>query len=191
MSPFATALKVGTTACILTLLEEGKFPRGLILQDAVVATREFRINLMAHGRWNWKMAKLPEHSKSNGASSRPPESTCKGETARLIGYLRVGVFVLDSFATNPTRLSAVSIGLQSDGCWRSSRKQSPFLGMIRGYSVSIWNITTSIHRVAFFFQVKAGNGLPIGTKAFGSRMPAIDHRPIRGGGSFAGCRLVP
>src|SRR5256886_4292620 len=39
MSPFATALKVGTTACILTLLEEDKFPRGLVLQDAVVATR--------------------------------------------------------------------------------------------------------------------------------------------------------
>src|SRR5438067_10721650 len=34
MSPFASALKVGTTACILTLLEEDKFPRGLILQDA-------------------------------------------------------------------------------------------------------------------------------------------------------------
>ena len=27
MSPFATALKVGTTACILTLLEDGQFPK--------------------------------------------------------------------------------------------------------------------------------------------------------------------
>src|SRR4029077_9295550 len=33
MSPFATALKMGTTACLLTLLEEDKFPRGLILED--------------------------------------------------------------------------------------------------------------------------------------------------------------
>jgi len=40
MSPFANALKVGTTACALTLLEEGRFPRGLILEDAVVSTRE-------------------------------------------------------------------------------------------------------------------------------------------------------
>src|SRR6185369_15826197 len=49
MSPFATALKVGTTACILTLLEEGKFPRGLILQDAVVATRE--VSHQPDGPW--------------------------------------------------------------------------------------------------------------------------------------------
>ncbi len=40
MSPFANALKVGTTACVLTLLEEGHYPRGLTLLDAVMATRE-------------------------------------------------------------------------------------------------------------------------------------------------------
>src|SRR5437868_13474708 len=40
MSPFANALKVGTTACILTLLEEDKLPRNLVLADAVQATRE-------------------------------------------------------------------------------------------------------------------------------------------------------
>jgi proteasome accessory factor A len=40
MSPFATALKMGTTACILTLLEEGLLPDDVILHDAVVATRQ-------------------------------------------------------------------------------------------------------------------------------------------------------
>ena len=40
MSPFATALKVGTTACVLTLLEEGLLPANIILHDAVQATRE-------------------------------------------------------------------------------------------------------------------------------------------------------
>jgi proteasome accessory factor A len=40
MSPFATALKVGTTACALTLLEENLLPTHLILRDAVLATRE-------------------------------------------------------------------------------------------------------------------------------------------------------
>ncbi len=40
MSPFATALKVGTTACVLTLLEEGLMPPDIILHDAVQATRE-------------------------------------------------------------------------------------------------------------------------------------------------------
>jgi proteasome accessory factor A len=40
MSPFATALKIGTTACVLALLEDGKLPRNLILNDAVQSTRD-------------------------------------------------------------------------------------------------------------------------------------------------------
>ncbi len=40
MSPFANALKVGTTACILTLLEAGLLPNDLTLLDAVQATRD-------------------------------------------------------------------------------------------------------------------------------------------------------
>jgi proteasome accessory factor A len=40
MSPFATALKMGTTACVLTLLEEGRLPENVILHDAVIATRQ-------------------------------------------------------------------------------------------------------------------------------------------------------
>ncbi len=40
MSPFATALKVGTTALVLTLLEEGNLPDDVILLDAVLATRQ-------------------------------------------------------------------------------------------------------------------------------------------------------
>ncbi len=40
MSPFATALKVGTTACVLTLLEQELMPLDVILHDAVLATRE-------------------------------------------------------------------------------------------------------------------------------------------------------
>jgi proteasome accessory factor A len=40
MSPFATALKVGTTSLILTLLEENNLPDDVILHDAVMATRQ-------------------------------------------------------------------------------------------------------------------------------------------------------
>ena len=40
MSPFAAALKVGTTACVLALLESGKLPRNLVLNDAVQSTRD-------------------------------------------------------------------------------------------------------------------------------------------------------
>jgi len=39
VSPFATALKVGTTALVLTLLEEKILPPDVVLRDAVVATR--------------------------------------------------------------------------------------------------------------------------------------------------------
>jgi proteasome accessory factor A len=40
ISPFATALKIGTTVCVLTLLEEGHLPDDVVLSDAVVATRQ-------------------------------------------------------------------------------------------------------------------------------------------------------
>src|SRR5436853_5430075 len=40
MSPFATALKIGTTACVLTLLESSRLPNDLTLADAVQTTRE-------------------------------------------------------------------------------------------------------------------------------------------------------
>src|SRR5436189_3956311 len=40
MSPFATALKVGTTSCVLSLLEEGRLPKNLSLSDAVQSTRD-------------------------------------------------------------------------------------------------------------------------------------------------------
>lgn len=40
MSPYATALKIGTTHLVLTLLEEGRLPRHVLLQDAVIATRQ-------------------------------------------------------------------------------------------------------------------------------------------------------
>src|SRR2546421_11325819 len=89
----------------------------------------FRINLMAHGQWNWKMAKLPGHSKSNGASSRPPESICKGETRRLIGYLRVGVLFSTPLQPTQTRLSAVSVVFYNDGDFGRSRKGVAFLGV--------------------------------------------------------------
>lgn len=39
MSPFATAMKVGTTHLVLTLLEENRLPHDVALQDAVLSTR--------------------------------------------------------------------------------------------------------------------------------------------------------
>jgi len=104
MSPFATALKVGTTACILTLLEEGKFPRGLILQDAVVATRG--VSHQPDGPWPVAL----ENGETAGALEiqwRFLEAAGKylqGRDPEIDWLLESWSFVLDSFATNPDAL---------------------------------------------------------------------------------------
>ena len=54
MSPFATALKVGTTSLILTMLEQGTHLHGVLLQDAVLAMRE--ISRLGTGRGVVRMA---------------------------------------------------------------------------------------------------------------------------------------
>ncbi len=54
MSPFACALKCGTTALVLTLLEEGWLPAGWALDDAVQATRD--ISRDATRQWRVTLA---------------------------------------------------------------------------------------------------------------------------------------
>ena len=49
VSPFATALKVGTTSLVLTLMEERKLPENVILRDAVLATREISRDATGRG----------------------------------------------------------------------------------------------------------------------------------------------
>lgn len=61
MSPFATALKVGTTACVLALLEEGRLPKNLSLSDAVQSTRD--ISRDQTGTWIVRL----ENGKTIGA----------------------------------------------------------------------------------------------------------------------------
>lgn len=40
MSPYAAALKVGTTSLVLTMIEEGLLPPDVVLHDAVISTRQ-------------------------------------------------------------------------------------------------------------------------------------------------------
>jgi len=49
MSPFACALKLGTTALVLTMLEQGILPEEVILRDAVLATRQISHQGIARG----------------------------------------------------------------------------------------------------------------------------------------------
>src|SRR6202790_3305241 len=61
MSPFATALKIGTTACVLSLLEDGRLPKNLSLSDAVQSTRD--ISRDPTGAWIVRL----ENGKTIGA----------------------------------------------------------------------------------------------------------------------------
>ncbi len=61
MSPFANALKIGTTVCVLSLLETGHLPRNLVLNDAVQSTRD--ISRDADGDWTVDL----ENGKTIGA----------------------------------------------------------------------------------------------------------------------------
>ena len=61
MSPFATALKIGTTACVLALLEECRLPKNLTLIDAVESTRD--VSRDPTGAWLVRL----ENGKTIGA----------------------------------------------------------------------------------------------------------------------------
>ncbi|HEY5753928.1 MAG TPA: proteasome accessory factor PafA2 family protein [Chthoniobacterales bacterium] len=54
MSPFATALKIGTTSLVLDMLEDGRLPGGCELRDAVSATRHLSRDV--EGDWQVEMA---------------------------------------------------------------------------------------------------------------------------------------
>ena len=104
MSPFATALKMGTTACILTLLEEGLLPNDLTLLDAVQATREVSRDPTGAGSVEL------ENGQTIGAldiqwrlHELATQLSRRRETRRPIGYSRAGVTRSMPCLTNPRR----------------------------------------------------------------------------------------
>jgi proteasome accessory factor A len=104
MSPFATALKLGTTACVLTLLEEGRFPRGIMLDDAVVATRE--LSHRPNGPWNVRL----ESGKTIGALAvqwrffEAARNHLQGRDAEIDWLLESWSYVLEALESNPEAL---------------------------------------------------------------------------------------
>jgi Pup-ligase protein len=104
MSPFANALKVGTTACVLTLLEESRFPRGLILEDAVVSTRE--VSHSPDGPWLVRL----ENGKSVEALDvqwrflDAAGRYLQGRDPEIDWLLESWSFTLESLRTNPMAL---------------------------------------------------------------------------------------
>jgi hypothetical protein len=109
MSPFATALKIGTTACVLSLLEEGRLPRNLVLTDAVRSTRD--ISRDSTGRWIVDL----ENGKTIGAldvqwqfydlaQKHLRETAPKAFGAETDWLLESWSFVLEALEQNPQSL---------------------------------------------------------------------------------------
>ncbi len=104
MSPFATALKIGTTACVLSLLEDGRLPRNLILTDAVQSTRD--ISRDASGRWIVDL----ENGKTIGALDVQwqfydlAQKRFRNRNAETNWLLESWSFVLEALERNPYSL---------------------------------------------------------------------------------------
>src|SRR6195256_3890361 len=109
MSPFATALKIGTTASVLSLLEEGRLPRNLVLADAVLATREISRN--PDGKW---LVEMDDGSHRDAldvqwqfydlAQRHLRETATKAFGAETDWLLESWSFVLEALEQNPHSL---------------------------------------------------------------------------------------
>ncbi len=177
MSPFATALKLGTTACVLTLLEEGKFPRGLVLDDAVVATRE--LSHRPDGPWTVQL----ENGTVVGALDvqwRFLEAAARhlqGRDAEIDWLIESWSFVLESLTNNqPALIGGVD--------WITKRWLLESFIKEEGLS---WNdpwllsLDLEYHNIdparGLFFGVKSGKRIAdwnesVRSKSAGSRPPA-------------------
>ena len=104
MSPFANALKIGTTACILTLLEAGRLPNDLTLADAVQTTRAISrdpshawIVALENGKTigaldiQWRLHALARHHLA-------------GASEEIDWLLESWSYTLDALASKPTAL---------------------------------------------------------------------------------------
>lgn len=175
MSPFAAALKVGTTACLLTLLEEGSFPRGLILEDAVTATRE--VSHRPDGPWLVQL----ENGKTADALDlqwrflNAAVQYLQGRDAEFDWLLEAWRFVLESLEANPQALIG---GVD----WITKRW---LLEMFAESEKLDWDdpwllsLDLEYHNIdpdrGLFFQVKAGKRIRDWNESV--RIEAAAHRP--------------
>jgi proteasome accessory factor A len=104
MSPYATALKIGTTACVLSLLEENALPRNLVLADAVQSTRD--ISRDVSQKWIVQL----ENGKTIGALDvqwqfhELAQRRLRNSSAETNWLLENWGFVLEALEQNPESL---------------------------------------------------------------------------------------
>src|ERR1700720_346263 len=104
MSPFANALKIGTTATVLSLLEQRQLPRNLVLNDAVRSTRD--ISRDPTRKWIVDL----ENGKTIGALDVQGQfhhlarRHLRGKDPETDWLLETWSFVLESIEQNPQAL---------------------------------------------------------------------------------------
>ncbi len=104
MSPFATALKVGTTALVLTLLEEGTLPEDVILLDAVLATRQ-----ISHEGTGAAVVQLDDGRTRSALDIQreflaQAQRSLRGRDAETDWILETWAYTLDALCTKPELL---------------------------------------------------------------------------------------
>ena len=104
MSPFANALKVGTTSLVLTMLEQGSTPSGVLLEDAVLSMRE--ISRLGTGRGAVKLAdgRTCDALDVQFRYLEHAETLFAGEDEETDWVLENWRFTLDALATQPELL---------------------------------------------------------------------------------------
>lgn len=104
LSPFACALKCGTTSLVLTLLEEGWLPAGWALEDAVHATRA--ISRDATARWIIRRAEggTCDAMDVQRAFLGAAEKRLRGQDAETDWILDQWNFTLDCIRAKPEAL---------------------------------------------------------------------------------------
>jgi proteasome accessory factor A len=104
MSPFATALKIGTTACVLGLLEEGRLPRNLVLSDAVQSTRDISRDPTLRGVVDLENGKTIGALDVQWQFHELAQRHLRGTSAETDWLLESWSFVLEALEQNPQSL---------------------------------------------------------------------------------------
>ena len=140
MSPFATAMKIGTTHLVLSLLEEDRLPRDVALQDAVLSTR------MISRRCCARTATRTRRSACRKNFSLP-RSRSRVAMPRRTGCSAAGPGCSTRCAGGQSRnCLARWTGSRRNGCSTLFARSRASRGATLGSKASISNTTISIRR---------------------------------------------
>ena len=104
VSPFACALKLGTTALILTLLEEGTLTPDVILHDAVTATRQISHKGTGRGAVSLEDGRTRDALDIQDAFQFHAQEHLGGRDPETDGILKQWAYTLQALRHHPEQL---------------------------------------------------------------------------------------